>query len=369
MPTAHPKALLQAIPSPRLSALARVGSAVVCCCIGFSTPSHGAPDPEPIWNSITALDSGPGQPPNDPSAARQYFLQHVLKQEEACRNFLVALGDGSKDPRLFEARLRLARALALHGELAEGADSTTALAAAERLFDFLLASGNADQRADATFSRISQWMRRNRLPDRSQRAPFLDALKEFLREFPRDRRIPALFVEAATVFDRDPDAKAFLLNEALRLNKDPRLEARIADDQKRLSLVGKPLQLKFSTFDGDPFDIQSLRGRPIVILFFAPQSPSSRLAVKKVSEAQQKHPTLAKIGVCMEPERGVAERFRSTHWGKDPLWWDGRGWETNLVRRLGVNAVPTAWLVNSAGTLISLDALEDINAQIEACLH
>jgi hypothetical protein len=39
------------------------------------------------------------------------------------------------------------------------------------------------------------------------------------------------------------------------------------------------------------------------------------------------------------------------------------------MRRLGINAVPTAWLVDANGTLISLDALEDTNAQIKACLH
>jgi hypothetical protein len=361
-PATTPFAATRHVATTRIAALALLA----VCCHPFAL---GAAEVETLWKEIAALDAGPGQPPNDTSAARQHFFQHVLKQEEACRKFLVALGEPSKDPRRFEARLRLARALALHGELGEGADSANALAAAERLFDFLLANGNQDQRAEVNFSRITQWMRRNRLPDRSQRAPFLDALKEFAREFPTDRRIPTLFVEAASVFDRDPDAKKFLLNEALRLNKDPRLEARIADDQKRLSLLGKPLQLKFSTFTGDPFDLQSLKGRPVLILFFAPQSPASRLAVKKVADAIKTFPTLARIGVCMEPDRSVAERFRSTHWGQDPLWWDGRGWETNLMRRLGINAIPTAWLVDPTGTLISLDALEDTDAQIKACLH
>lgn len=353
--------------APRHDALPRVVALALLAIASIPLPSSAA-DADSLWNEIAALDAGPGQPPADLAAARQHFFQHVLKQEETCRKFLVSLGDSSKDPRLFEARLRLARALALHGELGEGSDSTNALAAAERLFDFLLANGNQDQRAEVNFSRITQWMRRNRVPNPSQRAPFLDALKEFVREFPTDRRIPTLFVEAASVFDRDPEAKKFLLNEALRLNKDPRLEARIADDQKRLSLLGKPLQLKFSTFTGDPFDIQSLKGRPVIVLFFAPQSPASRFAVKKVADAMKTFPTLARIGVCMEPDRGVAERFRSTHWAQDPLWWDGRGWETNLMRRLGINAIPSAWLVDPNGTLISLDALEDINAQIKACL-
>jgi hypothetical protein len=39
------------------------------------------------------------------------------------------------------------------------------------------------------------------------------------------------------------------------------------------------------------------------------------------------------------------------------------------MRRLGINAIPTAWLVDPSGTLISLDALEDTNAQIKASLH
>jgi hypothetical protein len=133
----------------RQSASARIVALALLAIIPFPKVLQAA-DAETLWKEIAALDAGPGQPPADTTAARQHFFQHVLRQEETCRKFLVALGEPSKDPRLFEARLRLARALALHGELGEGADSTNALAAAERLFDFLLVNGNQDQRAEVT---------------------------------------------------------------------------------------------------------------------------------------------------------------------------------------------------------------------------
>jgi hypothetical protein len=48
--------------------------------------------------------------------------------------------------------------------------------------------------------------------------------------------------------------------------------------------------------------------------------------------------------------------------------WDGKGWDSPLMRALGINSVPTTWLLDKNGILRSLDALEDPNGQIRKLL-
>ena len=56
--------------------------------------------------------------------------------------------------------------------------------------------------------------------------------------------------------------------------------------------------------------------------------------------------------------REIAEglvKSRNINW---PVGYDGKGWESPLVRELGINGLPTVWLLDSGGRLRSLNALE-----------
>jgi hypothetical protein len=50
---------------------------------------------------------------------------------------------------------------------------------------------------------------------------------------------------------------------------------------------------------------------------------------------------------------------------KSPIAWDGKGWESPLVQALGINALPTTWLLDKEGVLRSLDALDETAEQLK----
>ena len=83
---------------------------------------------------------------------------------------------------------------------------------------------------------------------------------ELYREVFGDRRGPRLLVEAATVCDDVPNQKRDLLEEALRLTDEEPLKRRIADDLKRLDLLGKPLDLKMTALGGGEIEIANFAG-------------------------------------------------------------------------------------------------------------
>ena len=332
-----------------------------CVCVfGLTAPFASGADAASAWREILALDAGPKRDGLKDAASTDVYLQHLLLQESALRKFFDLPDSGDKK---FEAEFRLARVLGLRAEL-EMNDKLHAQAQA--MLDALEPRATTEQKAHIAFTRITQWMRRYRFPDKTQRLDLLAAVREFRNRFPQDPRSARLLVEVATRFDREPEMKSSLLSDAKSLTVDPALKQRIADDFSRLSLLGKQLKLGFFDAGGRSIQLESKRGNPVVILFFAENSPSSFSVWSKINVALEKYPKVGRIALSVDESRAAMERARKDLSAGWTVGWEEGGWKSPLARRWGINAVPTAWLLDSSGRLVSLDAADALEEQLLA---
>jgi hypothetical protein len=322
----------------------------------YAAPA-AASDVASAWKEVLRLDAGP--PPALKGEAKDTYARHLVAQEQALRRALELLGGG--DGLFFEARFRLARVLALRAEV----EADNAMQGeSDALLDALEKGATHAQQGHIAFTRISQWMRRNRFPDATKRKELLAAAREFGQRYPNDIRAPRLLVEVATQFDREPEVKRSILTDAGRLTKDPELTQRIGDEMRKLGLLGRKLEMGFSDIGGRPFKMEQQRGRPLVLLYFSEASTSSLNAWKTLNEVLSRHSNVVKVAVSLDENRAAMDRARQSFSGGWTVAWDGLGWGSPLARRWGINALPTVWLVDSQGKLVSLNALEDLEGQL-----
>ena len=71
------------------------------------------------------------------------------------------------------------------------------------------------------------------------------------------------------------------------------------------------------------------------------------------------------IGISLDSNRKLLDTFLAEQNAKFPIAWDGKGWESPLVQALGINALPTTWLLDKDGVLGSLDALYETAEQLK----
>jgi hypothetical protein len=102
----------------------------------------------------------------------------------------------------------------------------------------------------------------------------------------------------------------------------------------------------------------------VVVLYFAANSQPSLEAWKAVGETLRKYPEAVRVGISLDEDRVAMERVRKVFGENWVIAWDGRGWMSSLARRWGVNVLPTVWLVDKKGVLVSLDALEELPKQL-----
>ncbi|MDR3404515.1 MAG: TlpA disulfide reductase family protein [Chthoniobacter sp.] len=348
------------------AALCRAKSLVAALMVAGACAGALAGTVDEDWQAVVALDAGPGgQSPSTVEAAGMLVVNHLAKQEKALRAFLAA---HPEDAHVFEAQLRLARLLQIRADF-EGSEKLRA--ESKRLLDGLEKTATAEQRPELEFAKLARMMRTLKRTDPAQREELLTAARRFQSDYPTDRRVAALLTEVATLFDTQPKVKEVLLDDAQALAKEPDLKTRIADDLKRVHLVGETVPLSFTSVQGQEVSIESLAGRPVFVIFFAQSSPPAMAALGKLQQevAQLPQGSIRVVGVDLDIKRETVMDLLKSHSITWPTAWDGKGWTGPLVRSLGINALPTVWLLDVHGRLRSLNALENAANQARLLIH
>lgn len=322
--------------------------ALLCADMAFAGTA------EEDWQAVVALDAGPGQRSESVEAAGNMVVNHLAKQEAALRGFLAAHAD---DPHNFEAQIRLSRLLQIRADF-EGSENLRA--ESRRILDGLEKTVTAEQRPELEFAKLARLMRALKRGNTGQRDELLRVARRFQADYPSDRRIAALFAEVATLFDMQPKTKELLLEDAQALAREPDLKARIADDLKRVRMIGQEVPLSFTSVQGQEINISAFAGKPVFVIFFAQSSPPAMAAVAKLQQevAQLPQGSIRVIGVNLDPKREAALDALKSLGLSWPTAWDGKSWESPLVRGLGINALPTVWLLDAKGRLQSLNGLD-----------
>jgi len=321
-------------------------------------------DPDADWQQIQSMEANGPQQQDWGSAAqaRAGTIEYLGKQEEALRHFIATYPSNSLVP---EAKMRLAHLLATRADLEQ--DTALRVASNAILDELENEPDMRDRRADVEFARLSIFMQRVDSLTGANRDPMLEKARGFAKEFPADHRVPSLLAEVATAFEDEPRTARAILEQALPLAKTPELHARVTDDLKRLSLVGKPLDMKWTAIDGAKVNLADFRGKVVLICFFASWSPPAMLEIDWVRQlsARAAPDTIQTLGICLDNDPVAVPAMLADHQIGWPVYCDGRGWQGDLVRSLGMNEIPELWILDRNGVLLTLDAKDDAVALIQ----
>lgn len=330
-----------------------------------------ASDADTAWAVVEELRQGPGKPAADaPEDVVKSMRAHLGAQERVLAEFITRHPD---DPRRYEAELEYAGVLATLGasltDRSRVEKSLQRLAALERS-----KSAPSDVRADAAFQRITTTMQTINLaaaerPGETARArnTILESAQNFAATYPEDRRAARLLAEAATLLDDQPVRKERTLEQARGLARDEATKQRINDDLTRLGLLGETMDLSFDTLRDGQWSLADQRGRVTVVVFWAGWSPPSVAWLAEFGRFARDLPggSVAIATVSLDKKKGNAVETLSklgiSGW---PTACSGAGWEDPLVRRLGINALPTVFIFDKQGRLRTLNARQGYESLI-----
>lgn len=123
---------------------------------------------------------------------------------------------------------------------------------------------------------------------------------------------------------------------------------------RRMTLLGKRLELAGPTLDGNYLSMDDFAGKAVVVVFWSSTAAPFVEQCEQIQAVCEKYKKYAQVvSISLDAEESDLDAFRE----KTGLTWpvifhveqDQRGWNAPLAKYYGVTSLPTIWIVNGQG--------------------
>lgn len=197
------------------------------------------------------------------------------------------------------------------------------------------------------------------------------AIAKFLETHPDDPRRPALkLTEAQALESFDPDTARALYEEVTK-DEDPEIAQTAKSGLELMAMRVEPLELSFTAVDGRKVDLADLRGKVVLVDFWATWCPPCVEEAPQLVEAYEKFKDrgFEIVGISLDSDKAALEKFTAENKMPWPQFFDGKGWDNELAARFKIQSVPTMWLLGRDGKLVDPSPRTRLEQSIAAALE
>ncbi|QDV84455.1 redoxin domain-containing protein [Stieleria magnilauensis] len=199
------------------------------------------------------------------------------------------------------------------------------------------------QTPDADFEKVQMW--------------YLETLAAFVDAHPQTIESAQAMLQLALAKEfEDNEKEALAYYRKVRDGyKGTEAGEKAAGAVRRLESVGRKIELDGTTIDGKSFKLSQLRGRPVVVHYWATWCEPCKQDMKLLSRLQgrYKREGLTLVGINVDARRGDAEAFlRENRLPWIQLFEEGGLESSRLSKAFGVQTLPTMMLVDKDGTVV-----------------
>ena len=309
-----------------------------------------------LWQSIQKMGQEPA------SSDRAAYLERIGQLYGALLEFETRF---PSDPRHWDAKLER---LEVANGLAQADSRPTDDAALFALTKEIVASPDASTETKAEARYVAAQKRMGALQSSGSvtngpaRAAADAAIQELRENYPDDvRTLQIQFDMAGLLKLGDPGATESILH-SLEGSKNPQAAGMAHQQLEAMKLMRKlakePLDLKFQAVDDTTVDLAKLRGKVVLLDFWATWCAPCRAELPNVLATYKEFHSrgFEIIGISLDQDKAQMVAFTKAAGMTWPEHFDGKDFRGEMAARFGINAIPSMWLLDKKGMVRSTEA-------------
>jgi thiol-disulfide isomerase/thioredoxin len=306
-------------------------------------------DADALWRRIQEIISAPQGKPASQEEAKKAALDRFGNLDNAISAFSRQFPD---DPRRWDAKiiqLRITPGLArLRNTPDPQAEETEA--ALNEIKDAGDASESVKKEASLELIQLhSAQLKDSKDPATIKKMD--DEIRTFVETNPGDQRTDYLNLLRAKLNTQvNPELSEAILKDLSASTKED-IAAEAKAQLRMIQLMRQPLDLHFQAVDGRAVSLKDLRGKVVLVDFWATWCGPCMHEVPNVvaTYKQLRDNGFEIVGISLDKDidgmRAVTGQMGMT-W---PQYCDGKGWQNEISSGYGINAIPATWLVDKRG--------------------
>ncbi len=199
-------------------------------------------------------------------------------------------------------------------------------------------------------------------------AEYEKGIRALQKEFPKNPEPLEMLMQVA----RGSEASKArpLLQEIAASTAPDELKAQATAELKKLDAVGKTVDLQFTAVDGRAVDLAKLKGKVVLVDFWATWCGPCVRELPHVKEAYDKLHSqgFEIVGISLDKDKDKLTAFVGEHKMEWPQFFDGLYWQNKYAVQFGIESIPAMWLIDKKGILRDVNARADLSDSVTKLL-
>lgn len=196
---------------------------------------------------------------------------------------------------------------------------------------------------------------------------FEKGVRALRKDFPERKEVFEMLY--AVAMRSEGTKAAALAREIAASGAEPQVKEAAAALFKKTERMGKPLDIKFTALDGRKIELAKLKGKVVLIDFWATWCGPCVAEIPNLKAAYEKlHPKgFEIIGISLDDDKAALQAMVKQKQLPWPQFFEDKE-ENRFAKQFDISSIPAMWLVDKQGNLVDTNANDELEKKVEKLL-